>query len=634
MTTLLFAAVALIFAFAIYVGVLSGRQTSAGGEFVHGGHALPPWAFIFAGSGILLGSLSLHDHFLLTALYGFQYNHVALGLMFAALCATLVYKRLWLAARMSGLDSPIEIVGAYYRSVALRVFLLGLTMIFAIPFAAVSLALAGDLVTAASGGVLTRSQTIFVLAVFLFLFSVLGGWRGVVYVVAAQSFLLLVLMLFVGAFTASAFDGLTTLSSGIKVMSGVLPDQIPGVMQYSSGVGKEEAPGGIWTTLAIISFGASLVGVVLSPAMSFLSITVRTRTSFAFHQVWMVAGLATGVLLIVSPLIGAEVAVSNSAAPHTGVTSYTELIGRFASRDQFAALCLLLMLLGSMQIVVAFLTAAGANLLTIDLLQRYVLPNLPGEGRRLAARIALALLYATVALMAAFAPLLAAILGSVALSLSVQFLPAYIGLCWAPWISRSAVLTGLIFGGLLVILTEPPGLIFFEGLFFDLPWGRWPLTIHSAVWGLGFNVVACLIVSLFTHSGPEHAHREMLHQGFRDALRGEGQRSALGTAKWSLTLIWSFLALGPGAILGNSFFSKPIFSEGEATLGVPSLWVWQIVFWFLGVLLVWWLAYRARMSIIQNVAWRRIDLDPPLGQLERRRTPPWIALLLARVAER
>jgi solute:Na+ symporter, SSS family len=634
MTALLFAALASLFAFAVYVGVLSGRRTGAADEFINGGRVLPPWAFIFAGSGILLGSLGLHDHFLLTALYGLQYSHVALGLTFAALGGAVVYKRLWVAARMSGLDSPVAIVGAYYGSIALRVILLGLTMIFAVPFAALSLALAGDLIGGASGGVLTRDHAIFVLAVFLFLFSVLGGWRGVVYVVAAQSFLLLVLMLFVGVFTVSAFDNIAVLTPGIKVMNGVLPDQIPGVMQYSAGIGKEESSAGIWTTLAIVSFGVSLLGVVLSPAMSLLSITVTTRSGFAFHQVWMVAGLATGALLIVSPLIGAEVAVSGPAAPHAGVISYMGLIGRFASSDQFAALCLLLMLLGSMQIVVALVTAAGANLLTIDFLHRYVLPDLTAEGRRLTARVTLALLYAAVALMAAFAPLSAAILGSVALSLSVQFLPAYIGLCWAPWISRSAVLTGLIFGGLLVIFTEPPGLIFLERLFFDLPWGRWPLTIHSALWGLSFNAVACLIVSLFTRSGPERVHREILHQGFRDALRDENRGSALGTAKWSLTLIWSFLALGPGAILGNSFFSKPIFTDSEVTLGAPSLWVWQMLFWLLGVLLVWWLAYRARMSIIENVAWRRIDLDPPLGQLERGRAPPWIALLLARVAER
>ena len=97
-------------------------------------------------------------------------------------------------------------------------------------------------------------------------------------------------------------------------MNGVLADQIPGVMQYSAGIGKDEASGGIWTTLAIVSFSASLIGVVLSPAMSFLAITVKSRTGFAFHQVWMLAGLATGVLLIVSPLIGAELAVSDPAA--------------------------------------------------------------------------------------------------------------------------------------------------------------------------------------------------------------------------------------------------------------------------------------------------------------------------------
>lgn len=634
MTLLLLAALVFFFAFATYIGVLCSRRTSEAGQFLDGGRALSPWVFIFAGAGVLLGSLGLHQHFLLTALYGLQYSHVALGLTFAALGGAVAYKRLWLAARMSGLSSPIEIMGAYYGSVALRIVLLALTLIFAVPFAAFSLSLAGELIAAATGGAFAREWAVLLLAVFLFLFSALGGWRGVVYVVAAQSFLVLALIVFVAVFMASAFDSLAVLTSGTKAMNGILADQIPGVMQYSAGIGKEEASGGIWTTLAIISFGASLVGVALSPATSFLAITVKTRTGFAFQQVWMVAGLATGALLIISPLIGAEVAASDPAALNAATPSYVGLIGRLASLDQLAALCFLLILLGCAQIVVAFFAAAGANLLTIDFLYRYLVPGLTGDGRRLAARIVLALSYATIALIAAFAPLSAAILASVALSLGAQLLPAYIGLCWAPWITRGAVLTGLIFGGLLVLLTEPPGLIFFEGLFLDLPWGRWPLTIHSTFWGLVFNIAACLIVSLFTYSGPERSRHEILHQGFHDALHSDGATSTLGTAKWSLTLIWSFLALGPGAILGNNFFSKPIFVEGDAKLGAPSLWVWQIVFWLVGVLLVWWLAYRGRMSIIDNVALPRVELDPPPGPLERRRAPPWIALLLARVAER
>ena len=208
--------------------------------------------------------------------------------------------------------------------------------------------------------------------------------------------------------------------------------------------------------------------------MSFFAVTVKTPAGFAFQQVWMVAGLATGTLLLVSPLIGAELVFSDPAGLDAAAPTYAGLLARLASRDQFAALCFVLMLLAATQIVLAFFTAAGAHLLTLDLVHHYMLPDLGAEGRRLAARVVLAILY-TVALLGALMALPAVILSSVALGLSVQLLPAYLGLCWAPWISRSAVLTGLIFGGLFVIFTEPPGLILFAGLFAELPWGRWPL---------------------------------------------------------------------------------------------------------------------------------------------------------------
>ena len=237
-------------------------------------------------------------------------------------------------------------------------------------------------------------------------------------------------------------------------------------------------------------------------------------------------------------------------------------------------------------------------------------------------------------LMATLAPVWSAVLGSSAASLSAQLLPAYLGLCWAPWISRSAVLTGLIFGVVLVVFTEPLGLILIEGLFVDLPWGRWPLTLHSAGWGLVFNFAACLLVAIFTRSGPERAHRDRLHNEFSRAHRVDFGGPALRGAKWSLILVWTFLALGPGAILGNSFFSHPMFSDAEARLGVASLWVWQIIFWMIGVLIVWWLAFGGRLSIIETAVQRRIDLEPAGQSMQRQRVPGWISRLLARIADR
>lgn len=100
---------------------------------------------------------------------------------------------------------------------------------------------------------------------------------------------------------------------------------------------------------------------------------------------------------------------------------------------------------------------------------------------------------------------------------------------------------------------------------------------------------------------------------------------------WALVLIWGFLAYGPGAILGNFFFSDPIFASGPAAaLGIPSLWVWQILFWLLGVVLVWWLAYRLRFGRTSAVALRPIAIGPP----QSLRTPDWLAAGIARVAGR
>ena len=626
MTTLLIVILALYAAYAIYIAALSGRRGGAD-HHLDGGGVLPGWTLVFAGVGIVVGSLGLRDHLLLTALYGLQYSHVALGLVVVALAATLFQKRLWLAARLTRSRSPVELLGAYYGSVGLRVLLIGLVLLFALPFAASSLSILGGVLEAATGGMVGRGTTVWITGFFLFLSTAIGGWRGLICGVAAQSFLLIVLLVFLGGFAVMTTAAPGGLPQPIAVPPGTLADKIPGVLQYTRGLGKEVALGGPWTTGAILSFAVGLIGIVLSPGFSFLSMTTTSRSGFAFSQVWMVTALGGGLLLITAPIFAGLM----GGPDHPSLTALTE---RLAASDGFAAILFTVALATSPQITVAFFAASGAHIVTLDLVARYALPALTADGRRLAARITLAIVYTALCLLASAAPLPATLLGSVTLSLSAQLLPAFLGLCWVPWISRSAVMSGLVIGILLVVFTEPPGLILFEGLFIDVPWGRWPLTIHSALWGLVFNVVACLLVSIFTRGGPERAHREILHRAFAASFATDFGSPAARTAKWSLALLWAFMAIGPGAILGNDFFSHPIFTEGDAALGVPSLWVWQVVFWFLGVLLVWWLAYPTRMAILDVPVTNTVDLVPPVGPLERPRVPAWIALLLDRLTLR
>ena len=47
--------------------------------------------------------------------------------------------------------------------------------------------------------------------------------------------------------------------------------------------------------------------------------------------------------------------------------------------------------------------------------------------------------------------------------------------------------------------------------------------------------------------------------------------------------------------MGNQLFGQPKNVESWS-FGMPSIWVWKIVFWFLGILLVWFLAIKMEMS--------------------------------------
>ena len=68
-------------------------------------------------------------------------------------------------------------------------------------------------------------------------------------------------------------------------------------------------------------------------------------------------------------------------------------------------------------------------------------------------------------------------------------------------------------------------------------------------------------------------------------------RRSLKPSAWIVTIVWIFFALGPGSLLGNNFFGKPKSVESWS-FGMPSLWVWQIIFWIIGVFIVWFLASK------------------------------------------
>ncbi len=65
---------------------------------------------------------------------------------------------------------------------------------------------------------------------------------------------------------------------------------------------------------------------------------------------------------------------------------------------------------------------------------------------------------------------------------------------------------------------------------------------------------------------------------------------------WIVTITWVFFAIGPGIVIGNYIFGAPEAGYEGWDFNMPSLWAWVILWWGLGVVLMWFLAYKMEMS--------------------------------------
>ena len=613
MTALLYGLVALVLIYGLYFASQVARTSKSAETFLDAGSVLPNWILLFCLPGLVAVGFGLERQIMLIGQFGLQANHVAVGIVLVAITAMLIWNRFWLISRVFGTISPTDLIGKYYESEALRVIMLLLTLLFALPFTANILSATAELMEKASFGIMPRVANIWLFSFALAVTAIIGGWRGVIFSVSMQSILLAILIPFLTVVVELMSDGPGFPEVPINVAEGVLWDKIPGVIHNAFGIGKSIPIGGIYTTVGIASSIIALLGIVVSPMALFLAQTVRSGSCLGISAVWTSGGLLSGIFLLALPILVVRLS-----------GNWIEFSIKLSESASLAAGGLLLLHIIGPLLLVSFFVTGGVILLIRDLVALYLFPRLSADQKRFSARLGLGLTFFFVALLSSFAPFICAIISTVVLPLSVQTLPAIIGITFFRWISGGAVLAGFALGSLIVLFTEPPGLLLFESLFVELPWGRWPLTIHSAVWGLLFNSVFVLLISALTITSGNWLQRDQIHE----AIGVNGLQSVMTKGLlWSLFLTWGFLAYGPGAILGNTFFTKPIFTQVEARLGIPSIWVWQILFWLLGLLMIWWLAFKIGFGGNSSTGLKRFKYL----EVEERQTPGWMESALNRV---
>ena len=600
------------------------------------------WVFFFAATAATFAGLTIISLTSLIYNDGFQYVGTAFIAITVPLGSIFFFKRQWMLSRKFGYITPGEMYYDYYKSDTLRIITVLVTFFVAIPLLAVFFGATGFLVNILSDGYISRDLGMWVISTIVLFYVTRGGFKSVVSVGVVQSWLYfltviilgLIIYFFVGNFetfgralskiaTTPISNWGNTQGYGGGDFNGYFA--LPGVIQWVAGLGKNPAVGGPWTAMMIFTFAISFMGVVLSPSFSMWSYTAKHPKVFSYYQIWGSA-VVVGILLFVFATyqgVGASLLGANSEINSSGL-SINKILPEVSSEDHSLLIYQIINLMDNSALWVTGLLAVGViaaiqstaaaflitsgGIITRDLYKTYVNKNISWENELVAVRIITMLIFLAALYLATFAKPAMVIFSGISISIAFQFLIVLLGLIWFPWITRGAAISGIIIGIIIVILTETIGQQISGN---RLPWGRWPLTIHSGVWGLLFNVFICFSVSAFsslTKIDSDRNHRQKYHDFLNDHMGLHPSRTKLRSFAYVIALIWLFFGAGPGQVLGNSFFGEPNAGYEEWILKIPSLWGYQLIWWFFGIGLIWFLASKMDLSTLPNKPIQANDL--------------------------
>ena len=625
----LFIFVALYWAYCIFWGVKSAMTAKTASDYFIAGRRLSMWVFILAATATSFSGWTFMGHPGLVYRDGFQYAYASFYTITIPFTGVMFLKRQWMLGKRFGYVTPGEMLSDYFQGDGIRILTVLVALLFSIPYLGVQLGASGFLFNTLTDGMVSVNFGMWVLSAVVFIYVASGGLRAVAYVDTLQCILLAFGIIMVGIIAIQLAGGWGALNEGFAKIA-AQPElgrwkatpaghnayfAIPGVIQFTAGLGKETPVGGLWTGVMCLTYMFALMGIQSAPAFSMWAFGNNDPKPFAPQQVWA-SSLGIGFILFFftafqgmgAHLLGANglvtkagLATSNALPDLTKnlqgrlVPDYINTIGD--STPWLVGLIAVCALAAMQSTGAAYMSTAG-GMLTRDLYKRYLNPTASHGTQKLFGRLGVAFIVLSALVVATFSRDALVLLGGLAVAFGFQMWPSLAAICWFPWITRQGATWGLAAGLLAVIFTETIGQQITGGA---LPWGRWPWTIHSAGWGIIFNLLVCIPVSAMTQGDTAaREHRMKYHNFLREHASLSADKKRLVPIAWIITLAWLFFGIGPGAVIGNTIFGAPAAGVAGWTFGIPSIWAWQILFWILGVGMMWFLAYKMEMSTVPD----------------------------------
>ncbi len=616
--------VALYWSYCIFWGIKGARQSKTAGDYFIAGRSISIWVFVLAATATSFSGWTFMGHPGLIYRDGFPYAYASFYAITIPFTGVLFLKRQWMLGKKFGFVTPGEMFSTYFKSDTIRLLIVLVALVFSVPYLGIQLRASGFLFNVLTDGMLGVNVGMVLLSLVVVIYVASGGLKAVAYVDTMQCILLAGGIITLGLISFYYIGGLSNLTEGIVALtqsdSKLTKDgyshyvAIPGMIQFVDAGSK--AIGGPWTGIMILTYMFALMGIQSAPAFTMWAFSNKSPKPFAPQQVWASAfGIGailfffTAVQGIGSHFLGANLdmvtnnpdVVNNVIGPNLGGKDLMEtaskqgglvpqLINLMGDSAPWLVGLLSVCALAAMQSTgAAYMSTAGA-MITRDIVKRYLLPNASDNQQKLFGRFFVIIIVALALLVAATATDALVLLGGLAVAYGFQMWPALIAICFWPWLTSLGITLGLVAGLIAVTCTESIG----QSLGIT-GWGRWPLTIHSAGWGIFFNLGTAILVSFFTQNQDAYNHRMKYHNFLKDYAGLPAEKRNLIPIAWIITLLWFFFGIGPGAVIGNWIFGDPT-NPSTWIFGIPSIWAWQILFWVIGVYMMWMLAYKMELA--------------------------------------
>ena len=611
----------LYWTYCIYCGFKNHKKTTTPVDFFIFGRYLPGWVYSVVATGIIFSGWIFFVQPSLILLNGFPFSTTSLYVIAVSLIGILFLKRQWMLSKRFGFITPGEMIATYFKSDLIRILIVIITMCFAIPFIAMQLSLAGTMISIVSDDIIGSGSGSILLGSVIVVYLSLSGIRTVVYIDTFQFLLAIFGIIALGFITYDLVGGWDLLNESSSRISNLKQNlfnvkesyaaylSVPGTIKAVEILDSGSSYGGVWTSSMILTFVFGLCGIVMSPNFSMLAFSNREAGSFGGQQVWF-ASFFVGLILIFfttaigigSIFLGANNIINESGnnisnilpgniVPNEIETLVPHLIKVIGNYSPLFFGLLLVCGIASVQST-SFLYLSSSAIFTRDILKRFFIKNMTNQEQIFSSRILLLVIFVISVILSIQSSNVILSLGSFSLSIACQMFVPLIAICYFPWFTKQGIALGIVVGIITVCFTESIGQIIFGDF---IKWNKWPLTIHSSVWGVLFNLTACSVISYITQETKETNHKHKFHEFINEHKHTSLKRRSLKPSAWIVTIAWIFFALGPGTIIGNEMFGKPANVESWS-FGMPSIWVWQIIFWLLGVILVWFLAFKMEMS--------------------------------------